>query len=131
MTKYLISFDANAWTAPEEDMPAVAKAAQAVGQQAADAGVWVFGAGLTGREEVSVVASDGLITDGPFPESKEFLGGFAVVEAGSREEALQWAAKIAEACPSSPGGPRGRHCRNPAKRTRRRGDPDLAWCTRM
>ena len=98
MAKYLISFDASAWTAPEEDMPEVARAATAVTQEAADAGVWVFGAGLTGREKVSVVASDGTITDGPFPESKEFLGGFAVVEVGSREEALQWAAKIAEAC---------------------------------
>ena len=42
--------------------------------------------------------SDGTVTDGPYPETKEVLGGFAVVDVPSREEALEWAAKIAVAC---------------------------------
>jgi hypothetical protein len=45
-----------------------------------------------------VVATDGTVTDGPCPESKQYLGGFAVVDVPSREEALEWAAKIAVAC---------------------------------
>ena len=40
----------------------------------------------------------GTITDGPYPETKEVLRGFAVVDVPSREEALKWAAKIAVAC---------------------------------
>jgi hypothetical protein len=47
---------------------------------------------------VSVVAPDGTVTDGPYPESKEHLGGFAVVDVPTRAEALKWAAKIAVAC---------------------------------
>ena len=39
-----------------------------------------------------------MVTDGPFPETKEVIGGFAVVDVPSREEALTWAAKIAVAC---------------------------------
>ena len=65
MTRYLISFDDGAMTFPEEDLPDVAEAAHAVAQQAMDAGVWVFGGGLHSHEEVSVVATDGTVTDGP------------------------------------------------------------------
>src|SRR6476659_10844854 len=97
MTQYLISFDDGAMTFPEDELPDVAKAAQAVVQEAEDAGVWVFGGGLE-SQRASVVATDGTVTDGPFPETKEVIGGFAVVDVGSRQEALEWAAKIAAAC---------------------------------
>ena len=96
MTRYLISFDDGAMTFPEEELPDVAEAAHAVVREAEDAGVWVFGGGLHSREEVSVVATDGAVTDGP--EEKAYIGGFSVVEVSSREEALEWAAKIAVAC---------------------------------
>jgi hypothetical protein len=96
MTRYLISFDDGAMTFPEEELPDVAEAARAVVQEAKVAGVWVIGAGLYSREEVSVVATDGTVTDGP--ESKAYIGGFAVVDVPSREEALGWAVKIAVAC---------------------------------
>jgi hypothetical protein len=59
--------------------------------------VWVFGGGVNGHE-ASVVATDGTVTLDPYPEGKEHLGGFAVVDVPSREEALEWAAKIAVAC---------------------------------
>jgi hypothetical protein len=102
MTKYLISFDDGAMTFPEEELPDVADAARAVRVEAKDAGVWVFSAGLE-HQVPSVVATDGTVTDGtvtdgPYPETKEHLGGFAVVDVPSREEALEWAAKIAAAC---------------------------------
>ena len=97
MTRYLISFDDGAMTFPEEELPDVAKAVHEVVEEATDAGVWVFGGGVKGHE-ASVVATDGSITDGPYPESKEHLGGFAVVDVPSREEALKWAVKIAVAC---------------------------------
>ena len=96
MTRYLISFDDGARTFPEEELSDVAKAAHAVVDRAVDAGVWVFGGGLHPREAVSVVATDGTVTDGA--ESKAYIGGFAVVDVPSREEALRWAAEIAVAC---------------------------------
>jgi hypothetical protein len=58
--------------------------------------VWVFGGGLE-SQRASVVAT-GTVTDGLYPETKEVLGGFAVVDVPSRAEALEWAAKIAAAC---------------------------------
>jgi hypothetical protein len=98
MARYLISFDEGAMTFPEEELTDVAEAAHAVVQQAMDAGVWVFGGGLYSPEELSVVGTDGTVTDGPYPESRARIGGFSVVEVPSREEALEWAAKIAVAC---------------------------------
>ena len=97
MTQYLISFDDGAMTCPEEELPDVAKAALAVIQEAQDAGVFVFSGGLE-SQRASVVATDGTVTDGPYPETKEVIGGLAVVDVPSREEALEWAAKIAVAC---------------------------------
>ena len=98
MTRYLISFNAGAMDhIPADELPAVSKAAHAVVQEAVNAGVWVFGGGLESQQS-SVVATDGTATDGPYPETKEVIGGFAVVDVPSREEALAWAAKIAVAC---------------------------------
>jgi hypothetical protein len=97
MTRYLISFDDGAMTFPEEDLPEVAKAAVQVVEEAVNAGVWVFGAGLE-SQRASIVATDGTVTDGPYPETKEVIGGFAVVDVPSREAALEWAARIAVAC---------------------------------
>jgi hypothetical protein len=95
MTRYLISFDQGAMDhIPDEEGPAVAKAAHAVSQQAMDAGVFVFAGGFT--EEVSVVSTDGTVTDAP--KSKPHIGGGMIVDVPSREEALEWAAKIAVAC---------------------------------
>jgi hypothetical protein len=75
----------------------VSRAAWKVVQEAKDAGVWVFGGGLE-SQRASIVATDGTVTDGPYPETKEVIGGFCVVDVPSREEALEWAAKTAVAC---------------------------------
>jgi hypothetical protein len=98
MTRYLISFNDGAMDhIPDEDWADVGKDSRAVVQEAVDAGVWVFGAGLE-RQKASVVATDGVVTDGPYPETKEVIGGFSVVDVASREEAVAWAAKMAAAC---------------------------------
>jgi hypothetical protein len=97
MTRYLISFDDGAMTIPAEEMPDVVEAAHKVVQEAKNAGVWVFGGGVV-SQRASIVATDGTVTDGPYPETKEVIGGFSVVDVPSREEALEWAAKIAVAC---------------------------------
>jgi hypothetical protein len=95
MTAYLISFGAHAMDhIPEEDMPAVARAAHAVVQEALNAGVYLHTGGLE-DQKASIVATDGTVTDGPYPEA---IGGVMLVEVATREEALEWAAKIAVAC---------------------------------
>lgn len=97
MTRYLISFDDGWMDFPEEDLPDVAAAAQAVVREAKDAGAWVYSGGLR-SQRASIVATDGTVTDGPYPETKEVIGGLTIVDVASREEALAWAAKIAAAC---------------------------------
>ena len=97
MTRYLISFDDGAMSFPEEEGPAVDQAAHAVVRAAQQAGVWIFGGGVQ-SQRASIVATDGTVTDGPYPVSKAYIGGFSVVDVPSREEALEWAAKIAVAC---------------------------------
>jgi hypothetical protein len=95
MTQYLISFGARAMDyIRDEDMPAVARAAHAVVQEAINAGVFVSGGGLE-NQPASIVAADGTVTGGPYPQA---IGGFTLVDVPSREEALRWAAKIAVAC---------------------------------
>jgi hypothetical protein len=62
------------------------------------AGAWVFGGRLTQPDSASVVRiseDETLITDGPFAESKEHLGGFYIVEADDLDGALGWAEKTA------------------------------------
>ncbi len=97
MTRYLISFDDGAMTFPEEETSAVGEAAHQVVRAAQEAGVWVFGGGVE-SQRASIVATDGMVTEGPCPETKAVIGGFAIVEVPSREEALQWATKFAVAC---------------------------------
>ena len=97
MTRYLISFDDGAMTFPEEDLPEVGEASHQVVEEAKKAGVWIFGGGLQ-RQRSSVVATDGTVADGPYPEAKAVIGGFSIVDVTSRDEALEWAAKFAAAC---------------------------------
>ena len=97
MPRYLISFDDGTMIIPEADLPAVSEASHTVVREAKAAGVWIFGAGVM-RQRASVVATDGAITEGPFPETKAVIGGFSIIETPSREEALTWAGKFAVAC---------------------------------
>jgi hypothetical protein len=77
MTRYLISFDAQAMDRiRDEDTPAVARAAHEVVQEAMNAGVWILGGGLE-SQKASIVATDGTVTDGPYPEA---IGGVCVVD---------------------------------------------------
>jgi len=95
MTQYLISFGAHAMDhIPDDDAPAVARAAHAVVQEAVDAGVYVSAGGLA-HQPASIVTAGGSVTGGPYPEA---IGGFTLIDVPSREEALAWAAKIAAAC---------------------------------
>jgi hypothetical protein len=97
VTRYLISFDDGAMDVSEEELPAVGEAAHRVVRAAQEAGVWVLGGGVA-SQRASIAATDGSVTDGPYPETKSVIGGFAIVDVASREEALEWATEFAAAC---------------------------------
>src|ERR1044072_776415 len=76
--------------------------ARAVVDEMKAAGVYVFAGGLE-EEDGPIYAADPnsgevLTTDGPYVESKEFLGGLTVVDVPDDETAKMWAGKVAEAC---------------------------------
>lgn len=65
------------------------------------AGAWVFAGGLMPHEATTAVDNTGgelIVTDGPFVETKEYIGGFWVIEAPDLDAALKWAAEGSEAC---------------------------------
>jgi hypothetical protein len=102
MPEYLIAFN-DGWVPDHtaEELREKSKAGMAVVAEMKAAGVFIFSGGLDDAAPVfSVDASSGtpLFTDGPFIESKEHLGGFAVVAVADEEAARLWAGKIAVAC---------------------------------
>ena len=102
MAEYLLYFNQQ-WVGDhtEEWFRARGPLAMAVVAEMKEAGVYVFAGGL--EEEGSIYHADPtdgdvLVTDGPYAETKEWLGGFAVVDVPDDEAATVWASKIAEAC---------------------------------
>ena len=102
MTEYLIAFNAE-WV-PDHTVAELrekSKATRALIAEMKAAGVFIFTGGLDPAAPVfSVDASSGTprFTDGPFVETKEHLGGFAVVDVADEEAARMWAGKIAVVC---------------------------------
>jgi hypothetical protein len=102
MTEYLIAFN-DEWV-PDHTVDELREKSKAVRSLVAEmkaAGVFIFLGGLDDAAPVcSVDASSGtpLFTDGPYVESKEYLGGFTVVDVADEAEARMWAGKIAVAC---------------------------------
>jgi hypothetical protein len=104
MSQYLISV----WHDDTYDLDFSTPDAQRLGAQVGafndelqGAGVWVFGAGLHPASSATVLRpSAGAVsmTDGPYAETKEQMGGFWVIEAPDLEAALEWAGKAAAAC---------------------------------
>lgn len=98
MTQYLISFDEGAMASlTPQELAVASDVSHRVVEDARRAGVWVFGAGVVGGA-ASIVGTDGSVTTGEHPERKAVVGGFSVVDVPTRDEALRWAARIAEAC---------------------------------
>jgi hypothetical protein len=103
MAEYLIYFNQQ-WVGdhPEEWFRGRGPLARAVVDEMKAAGVHVFAGGLEEETDTafSADATSGtlMFTDGPFVETKEFLGGLTVVEVADDEAAKVWAGKVAEAC---------------------------------
>ena len=102
MAEYLIYFNQQ-WVGDhtEEWFRSRGPLAMAVVQEMKDAGVYVFAGGLEeGGPVYSADATSGsvLVTDGPYVETKEFLGGFTVVDVSDDQTATMWAGRLAEGC---------------------------------
>ena len=85
---------------PPEILDSIMRNVQAVRQEMIDAGAWVFSGGLNAPSTATVVRARGgevLMTDGPFVEGKEYLGGFSIIEAPDLDAALDWGRKLADA----------------------------------
>jgi hypothetical protein len=101
MAQYLLSIYQPVGPAPApEVLEPIMRDLETVNREMKAAGAWVFAAGLHPTESATVVRQRGsevLITDGPFAEGKEHLGGFTVIDAEDLDAALGWAGKLARA----------------------------------
>jgi hypothetical protein len=101
MAQYLLSVYQPVGPAPEpEVLEPIMKDLENLNRDMKAAGVWVFAAGLHPTDTATVVRQQGsevLVTDGPFVEGKEHLGGFTVIDAADLDVALGWAGKLARA----------------------------------
>lgn len=101
MPEYLIAFN-DEWVPDHtlEELREKSKALRPLVAEMRAAGVLIFTGGLDDGPVFSVDASSGtpLFTDGPFIESKEHIGGFAVVDVADEDAARLWAGRIAVAC---------------------------------
>jgi hypothetical protein len=97
MTKYLISFPGDAMQVTADELPAVAADSHAVIEQAKAAGVYVFGGGIAEDVDPVLVSADGSVGTELYPGSR-LTGGFTVLELPTREDAVEWARRIAVSC---------------------------------
>ncbi|MFJ8893324.1 YciI family protein [Leifsonia sp. NPDC102414] len=99
MTQYLLSVYQPDGPIPEPDALAAIEAdVNAVDQDMRAAGVWVFSNGLLPAASATVLRPSGqdvLVTDGPFAEGKEHLGGFTIVDVPDLDAALDWGKRLA------------------------------------
>ena len=103
MTQYLMSVHhvEGEPMPPAEELQPMFEAVSRFNDKLGAAGAWVFAGGLEPPSTATTVDGTGaepVITDGPFAESKEWLGGFWVIEAPDLDAALRWAAEGSNAC---------------------------------
>jgi hypothetical protein len=99
MKRYLLSiYQPDGGTPPPEVLERVMRDVNALIDEIKAAGAWVFNGGLHPPSTATVLrlqGNDVLMTDGPFAEGKEHIGGFLVVKAPDLDAALEWGRKTA------------------------------------
>jgi hypothetical protein len=103
MKQYMLSVHGTQGEAmpPADVMQQMFDDVEKVNQELRQQGRWVFGGGLTDAGDATVVRAERgeiLLTDGPYVETKEQIGGFWVIRAEDLDEALAWAGKATVAC---------------------------------
>ncbi|WP_328455440.1 YciI family protein [Amycolatopsis sp. NBC_00438] len=99
MTQYLLSiYQPDGPTPPPDVLAEVTAKLDALNADLKAAGAWVFAGGLHPPSSATVVrAGEPLLTDGPFAEGREHLGGFTIITAPDLDAALGWGRRLAEA----------------------------------
>jgi hypothetical protein len=101
MKRYLLGiYQPDGPAPPPEIMDGIARRLEALNRDLRAAGAWVFAGGLHPPSTATVVRPRGgelLLTDGPFAEGKEHLGGFTIIKAADLDAALAWGRRLAEA----------------------------------
>ena len=101
MPRYLLSFyQPEGPIPPREVLEPIMRELDAVNRDLKAAGAWVFAGGLHAPSTATVVRvrnEQPLITDGPFVEGKEYLGGVTIIDVADLDAALGWATRIARA----------------------------------
>ena len=101
MKQYLLSvYQPDGPAPPPEALERISRDLDALNQELKAAGAWVFAGGLHPPSTATVVRVSGaevLVTDGPFAEGKEHIGGFTIVKAPDLDAALAWGRKLAQA----------------------------------
>ncbi|MBQ0996410.1 YciI family protein [Streptomyces sp. RK62] len=99
MKYYLLSVMQPVGEPPAPDVLAeIGKNLDALNQDLREAGAWVFAGGLHGPESTTVLRprdGDVLVTDGPYAEGKEMLGGISLIQAPDLDAALEWGRRLA------------------------------------
>ena len=99
MPQYLLNIIQPDGEVPEpEFLEPVMRNLNALNDELREAGAWVFAAGLHPPHTATVLRADKgdvLITDGPFVEGKEHIGGFTIIRASDLDAALEWGRKLA------------------------------------
>lgn len=98
MKHYLLSVlqPADGTPPPPEEMARITANLEVFHQELKDAGAWVFAGGLAAPSTATVLRAKGgdvLTIDGPYIESKEYLGGLCIVKAPDLDAALEWGRK--------------------------------------
>jgi hypothetical protein len=103
MKQYLLSiYQPDGGTPPPEFLEKVMRDVNALIQETKAAGVWVFNGGLHPPSTATVVRlkdGDMLMTDGPYAEGKEHVGGVVIIKVPDLDAALEWARRTARAIP--------------------------------
>jgi hypothetical protein len=101
MKRYLLSIYQPDGPLPAPDiLGKITQDLEVLNREMRAAGAWVFAAGLHPPGTATVVkaqAGEYLITDGPFTEAKEHIGGFTIIRAADLDAALEWGSKLARA----------------------------------
>jgi hypothetical protein len=101
MKQYLLSvIQPDGAPPPREVLEPIERNLRSLHEELRAAGAWVFSGGLHPPHSATVVRRKGretMLTDGPFAEGKEHIGGIWIVRAADLDEALSWAGKAAEA----------------------------------
>lgn len=98
MPQYLLSIYQPAVGAPDaEAMAQIAADLHRLNEELRMSGSWVFTGGLHAPGTATVVRADGMLTDGPYVEGKECIGGIWVITAPDLDAALSWGRRAAAA----------------------------------